>query len=457
MRRRDATQGFRPSMVLVAAATIACGGGDKAPNASVDSLTSAASVPACPGDNGGLTLPPGFCATIFADSLGHARHIVVSSSGDVYLNTWSGRYYPKAPPPAGGFLVALRDTNSDGRADRVERFGDTPATKGTGGTGIVVHNGMLFAEAGDKIVRYALDANALASTAGPVTVVGGLPLDGDHPMHPFTIDSSGALYVSSGSESNSCQIKERTSESKGKTPCAELVTRAGIWRYDANKTDQRFSSAERFATGIRNAVGLTIGPDGALYATQHGRDQLAENWPKLYTPEQGQELPAEQVMRVQQGDDYGWPMCYYDGRQQKLVLAPEYGGDGGKAVGDCAARKAPVATFPAHWAPNDMLFYSKTNFPARYQGGVFVAFHGSWNRTPGPQGGYQVVFLPFADGKPLGAHETFANGFAGAVVQPDRADHRPSGVAVGPDGALYVTDDVKGRVWRITYRGVIGK
>ena len=158
-------------------------------------------------------------------------------------------------------------------------------------------------------------------------------------------------------------------------------------------------------------------------------------------------------MHLEQGGDYGWPECYFDNFQKKLVLAPEYGGDGGKKVGVCAEKKGPVAFFPAHWAPNDLLIYTGKAFPAPYQGGAFVAFHGSWNRAPAPQGGYNVVFQPMRDGKASGDFITFADGFAGAVKEPGRAAFRPTGLAMGPDGAIYISDDVKGRIWRITYRG----
>jgi glucose/arabinose dehydrogenase len=407
----------------------------------------------CPGGNGGITLPPGFCATVFADTLGHVRHIVVAPNGDVYVNTWSGRYYPNSPPPRGGFLVVLRDTSRDGRADVIVRFGDTPARGGTGGTGIGLYRNYLYAEAGTQIVRYPMRADGLAPQGTAEVIVSDLPITGDHPMHPFAIDSAGAMYMNSGSTTNSCQEKNRTIRSPGRRPCTELETHAGIWKYDANRTGQQFSPAARYATGIRNAVGIAIGPDGGLYSTQHGRDQLGENWPALYSAKQGQELPSEELLRIERGADYGWPTCYFDGTQQKLVLAPEYGGDGGKAVGDCASKRGPIAFFPAHWAPNGLLFYTGAQFPARYQGGVFIAFHGSWNRAPGPQGGYSVVFVPFASGKPTGPYEVFADGFAGANKDPAAAAHRPAGLAQGPDGALYITDDARGRVWRVVYRG----
>jgi glucose/arabinose dehydrogenase len=417
-----------------------------------------ASTTACAADNGGITLPNGFCASVFADSLGHARHIVVGSNGDVYVNTWSGRYY-QGPTRPGAFLVALRDTNNDGKADIIKRFGPDAQHRNGGGTGIGLYNGSLYAEEGDtntkRIVRYAISTDSMTPTAAAVTIVTGLPANGDHPMHPFAIDASGSMYMDVGSATNSCQTKNRTLESPGRKPCTELQTRAGIWRYDANKTNQRFSPAERYATGIRNAVGIAFDPAGQLHSTQHGRDQLYDNWPKLYTSEQGQNLPAEELLKIESGGDYGWPYCYYDGQQRKLALAPEYGGDGGKAVNDCTTKKGPEAFFPAHWAPDGLMFYTGSQFPAHYNGGAFIAFHGSWNRAPGPQQGYNVSFVPFAGGNPADAarYEIFADGFAGAVKQPDRAAHRPVGLAQGPDGALYITDDQGGRVWKVVYKG----
>jgi glucose/arabinose dehydrogenase len=409
------------------------------------------------GDNGGLSLPPGFCATVFADNLGRVRQLTVAPSGVVYANSWGGRNNPGGTTPEGGLLIALQDADGDGVADKPIRFGVTAAEGSAGGTGVAVYKGYVYAEMNDKIVRYAIPAGGVAPTGKPQTVLSGLPLGGDHPMHPFVIDTKGAMFVDMGSATNACQPKNRVPGVAGTDPCTETQTRAGIWKYDANRLDQTFSPAERFATGLRNAEGLAIDAAGRLYATQHGRDQLIQNWPKLYPDTKAAtDLPAEELVVVRAGGDYGWPYCYYDQVQKKLVLAPEYGGDGGKAVGVCATKLPPVAAFPGHWAPNSLALYLAKGFPAAYHGGAFIAFHGSWNRAPEPQGGFNVVFQPLRDGKASGPYVVFADGFAGPGKAVGRAEHRPMGVAVAPDGALFISDDVKGRIWRVTYRGPAG-
>jgi glucose/arabinose dehydrogenase/mono/diheme cytochrome c family protein len=412
--------------------------------------------PACPESDSGLKLPPGFCATIFADDIGHARHLVVAPDGVVYVNTWSGRYYGNDTPHAGGFLVALKDNTGAGIADVNQRFGETVQSGGAGGTGIALYKGGLFAEINDKIVRYPLPAGSLVPTGAAVPVVSGLPLGGDHPMHPFTIAGDGSLYIDVATATNACQVQNRIAKSPGIDPCMELETRGGIWRYDANQTNQAFSPAGRFAAGIRNAEGFAIDAVGRIFVTQHGRDQLRANWPALYKPEEEATLPAEELLLLKRGGDYGWPKCYYDGMQGKLVLAPEYGGDGGKTQGLCATKTAPIAAFPAHWAPNGMALYDKEQFPVHYRHGVFIAFHGSWDRAPYPQSGYNVVFQALEGDHAPGRCEVFADGFAGAMKSPGQAEHRPSGVAVGPDGSLFVSDDVRGRIYRIVYRGGSG-
>jgi len=155
---------------------------------------------------------------------------------------------------------------------------------------------------------------------------------------------------------------------------------------------------------------------------------------------------------VREGSNFGWPYCYYDGMQRKKVLAPEYGGDGRK-IERCSATDDPIMAFPAHYAPNDVLFYTGNMFPEKYKNGAFIAFHGSWNRAPLPQQGFNIVFVPFKGLFPSGPWEVFATGFAGVetVLNTGDAKHRPCGLAQGPDGSLYIADDVKGRIYRIIY------
>lgn len=416
-------------------------------------MPSVSKAASCPGDNAGISLPEGFCASVFADGIGHTRQMAVAADGTLYVNTWSGRYYKNDKVPDGGFLVALKDKDGDGKAETIERFGETEKDGGHGGTGLALYKDAVYAESNDRIVRYPLAKGELAPKGKGETVVSGFPLTGDHPMHPFLITPKGEILAAMGSATNACEQKNRMPGSPGIDPCTEKETRAGVWRYDANKTGQVFSAKERYAAGIRNGEGLATDAAGRTFITQHGRDQLHESYPTLYTAKQGFELPSEEVMELKEGADYGWPECYFDPDQKKLVLAPEYGGDGGKKVGLCSGRQAPAAWFPAHWAPNDMKVYDGKVFPKAYGEGLFIAFHGSWNRAPGPQGGYNVVFQPMKDGKASGDYVVFADGFAGAVKEPGRATYRPTGLAVAPDGALYISDDSRGRIWRVTYTG----
>jgi glucose/arabinose dehydrogenase len=394
--------------------------------------------PTCDADNGGITLPQGFCALVVADSVGPARHLAVAPNGDLFIAIRNVR-------DAKGGIVAMRDTNGDGRMDVRERFGDN------GGSGIALRGSDLLFATDDAVLRYRMSRGSLRPTGAADTIVGQLPAFRSHNAKTIAVRGND-LFVNIGAPSNSCQVQDRRPESPGQDPCPELETRAGIWRFDANRTRQTQRDGERWATGIRNAVAITIDPStGELWAAQHGRDQLMQNWPAHFDTTKSAELPAEELLRVTRGDDFGWPYCFYDGFAKRKVLAPEYGGDG-QEVGRCANAKGPVAAMPAHWAPNGLLFYDGRQFPGRFRGGAFIAFHGSWNRAPRPQGGYNVVFVPFAQRAPS-PHEIFATGYAGDSVQPAGARHRPVGLAVAPDGSLYISDDRGGRIWRVIWKG----
>ena len=397
----------------------------------------------CDADNGGLTLPTGFCAVVVARDLGRARHMAVRPNGDVYVALNNG------PGAVVGAVVALRDTDGDGRADVQQRFGPT------GGNGVAWGWGQLFFAPDDRVLRYTFVGNELVPTGGEEVVVSGLPDTDDHPRKTVVLDGNGGMFVNIASGSNSCQVLDRTDFSPGIDPCPELPVRAGVWHFSATATNQTQASGTHFASELRNTTALAINPaDRKLYGVQHGRDQLFDNWPTLFTERDDALLPAEELFAIELGKKYGWPYCYYDGVRNKKVLAPEYGGDG-KIVGRCADRELPVADYPAHWAPLGMLFYSASQFPARYQGGLFIAWHGSrFDPSLQPAGpGYVVTFTPWVNGRPSGKFETFAGGFDGGDPTPTGAAHRPVSVAQGTDGSLYISDDVAGWIWRVFYVG----
>jgi glucose/arabinose dehydrogenase len=402
----------------------------------------------CAADNAGLTLPQGFCAQIVADSVGAPRHVVIAPNGDILLALRDTAAAGTLVVGSGGVLV-LRDTNGDGVADQRTKFGPR------GGTGIAFFEGYLYFAMDTAIVRWRWNAKDLAPTGTPETIVTGLPVQMQHAAKPIAIARNGSLYVNVGAPANSCQEQDRQEGSKGRDPCPLLETAGGIWRFDARRALQKQSDGTRWVTGIRNIVALTVGPDGStLWGVQHGRDLLAGNWGKvhtIYTDEKSAENPGEELYRLDRGVDFGWPYCYYDVDLKQKVLAPEYGGDGG-AQGRCSEVGQPLIAFPGHWAPESMVFYSRTQFPAEYRGGAFVAFHGSWNRGPQPvqQKGFNVSFVPFANGKPVGSYRVFADGFRGA---PNEQRHRPMGMAVEQDGSLIVSDDRAGRVYRIRWTG----
>lgn len=439
---------LRPFCFLLFAGLVLAGCGDATGDGDqTDAETQAADI-VCAPDNGGLVLPEGFCATVVIDSIGPARHIAVAPNGDVYVKTRSER----------GGVAALRDTTGDFRADVVERFSEmTPVSPGpVWETGMAIRDGYIWASNKEAVYRWPMpDNGALVPEGDPEIVVSGFPDQGSHASKSIAFDGDGYLYVNVGAPSNACQQESRTPGSPGLDPCPELEQQAGIWRFPADSLGQTQADGTRYATGLRNIVGLDWNAtDGALYVMQHGRDQLDYLWPDLYTAEQNAELPSEEMLRLTEGADAGWPYCYFDGQRNEKVLAPEYGGDG-QEVGRCAGALDPVVAFPSHWAPNAMLFYTGRQFPARYRGGAFVAFHGSWNRGPLPQQGYKVSFVPFEGGAAAGEAETFADGFAGVepIGGPGDAEFRPMGLALGPDGSLYVSDSKKGRVWRVVYAG----
>src|SRR4029077_12634505 len=207
--------GLKTLLPAIVAFAAVCSGSLLAPARNHFNPVAEAKSQGCPNDDSGLQLPAGFCSTIFADGIGHARHMVVAPSGILYVNTWSGRYYGNDTPPAGGFLVALQDKSGAGKADVTERFGETVQSGGAGGTGIGMYKGPIYTEINDRIVQYSLPASSIVPGSPAETIVSGLPLGGDHPMHPFIINAEGLMYVDVATATNSCQLKNRTLKSPG--------------------------------------------------------------------------------------------------------------------------------------------------------------------------------------------------------------------------------------------------
>ena len=385
-------------------------------------------------DNDGLTLPAGFTATVVQEGQGGGRHLVVTPKGDIYLAGRQG-------------LLAMRDKHHDGKADETQKFGDVK------GTEVRLYKNFLYVSDDVGVYRYPLKKGELAPVGPRQTVVAGFPVERQHADKTFALDPKGTLYINVGAPSNSCQEKDRQEGSMGRNPCPILEKYGGVWVFDGNKADQKASDGRRFATGMRNAVAIEWNTkENALYAVIHGRDSIDTLFPALYNAEDNATRQAEEFHKIVDGGNYGWPYTFFDTKLNMRVVAPEYGGDG-KKTPEAGKYPDPLVAFPAHWAPNDLEFYSGKNFPAKYQDGAFIAFHGSWNRAPEPQAGYKVVFQPMKDGKPSGNYEVFADGFAGDMPDnsPGNAKYRPVGLAAGPDGALYVSDSQKGRIWRISY------
>jgi glucose/arabinose dehydrogenase len=396
---------------------------------------SAFRIPPADSDNGGLFLPEGFGALVVVDSVGESRHIAVNTNGDIYV----------------------RDTNGDGKADIIEQFGDYP-NDGRFATEMRIHNGYLYFSSELVIYRQKLTPNKLIPEGKPETLVTDPYPIRWHNAKTLAFDNKGGMYVTFSAPTNACEDARQTGGDpnaiiKGEYPCAQLDILAGIWRFDEAKLNQKKSSGRRFATGLRSIVGMSWNDeDNSLYAINHGRDYLNTRAPQYFNEWQNAILPAEEFMKIKGGDDFGWPYTYYDHFKEKRMLAPEYGGDG---VKEANGYTDPLMGLPAHWAPNDLLFYKGNQFPERYKKGAFVAFHGSTNRTPYPQAGYVVAFIPFEDGKPTKKWEVFADGFAGVdtIVAMQDAKYRPMGLAEGPDGSLYISESKQGKIWRVIFEG----
>ncbi|MGH8144266.1 MAG: PQQ-dependent sugar dehydrogenase [Steroidobacteraceae bacterium] len=399
-----------------------------------------AALPVIAAEPDGLTLPPGFHATVVAEGLGSmTRHMAFGDASHLYVSTAQ-----RPGAPSAGIIALQLDAHH--RVKRIEHFSSIDD-----GTAIAVYKGALFAASPHTLYRIALSGRALVPTAKPQAVVVDVP-----GRAALAFDNHGGLYLAVGGSGNTCVPKDtpRNAQAQGLMPCPDLATRAGVWRFNAGKLNQEFADGAHVATGIRDTNALAwSATDKALYVVNYGRDGADVTWPKRISAEDAEHI-SDGMYKVTQGTNMGWPYTYYDYVRQVRLLQPEYGGDDSKVVSD-SKYAVPVAAFHAHIAPMDIAFYQGRQFPLKYRGGAFIAFHGAAGCDPQDfNGGYDVMFVPMNKSGKAGSPEVFADGFAGPTHEDrcgKRATYRPVDVTVGPDGALYVADSQKGRIWRIAY------
>lgn len=346
-----------------------------------------------PLETSGLTVPAGFKVTPFAEGFQKPRMMVVADNGDVLLSDTSA-----------GKVYVLPDRDKNGEADGKELF----ASGLNQPHGLAVHGGYLYVANTDSVVRFPFKAGDLKATGAAEKLV-DLPSGGGHSTRTVEFDPDGKMYVSAGSSCNVCE------ESDPK--------RAAIWVYDADG-----KNGKQYASGLRNAVGIEWF-DGQLYSTNNGRDQL------------GDDIPPEGFYKVNSGDFFGWPYCYTTKAGEPQVWDKDFGK---KSPAVCEAAQPSFATTTAHAAPLGLAFYTGQAFPAEYRGKMFVALHGSWNRPQ--KSGYSVITVD----PNTGETKDFMTGFLGALGLSTSG--RPADVQVAPDGALFVSDDGNGVMYRVTYQ-----
>jgi glucose/arabinose dehydrogenase len=339
-----------------------------------------------------LQLPPGFQANIFAKGLNGPRFIAFGPDGALYVADRGNNR-----------IVTLSDSDGDGVAEETRVLADGLERPHS----LVFHEGAWYVGVPTGIVRLE-DTNGDGAADVRTTLLDDIPTSGSHRTRTVEFLPDGRMVLSVGSSCNVCEESD--------------PRRAAILVYDGPE-----ATGERiFASGLRNAVGLALHPaSGELWATNNGRDLM------------GDDLPPDTLHIVREGVDYGWPRCHAGS-----VPDPQYG-----EADACDGVVQPVTPIQAHSAPLGLAFYTGDSFPADYWGDLFIAYHGSWNRSVPT--GYKVVRLPLDGGEQVGPLQDFVSGWLDEAT--GAASGRPVGLAVGPDGALYVSDDKGGFIYRISY------
>jgi glucose/arabinose dehydrogenase len=339
-----------------------------------------------------LKLPPGFSVTAWAVGVGHPRMIAVADDGTVFVTRTDE-----------GDVIALRDQG--GKAGSPVTAVELDSVHG-----IAIEGSRVWLT--DVRSLYTADI-ASGGKFGPLKKMFGNMRPGGHDRRTIGIGPDHKLYISVGSTCNFCA-----------DPPGE---NAVIWRTTLDGTER-----EVFARGLRNTIGFGWHPQTKeMFGVDHGVDWLGDDYPR------------EELNKLVQGGDYGWPYCTNDRKPDTRIKPP--GGQNG--VQYCSKTIPPVLTYTAHSAPIAMQFYNADMFPALYKGDAFVAFHGSWNREPAA--GYEVVRVKFENGRPV-RFEPFMSGFLlpGGTTQFGR----PAGLAVMKDGSLLVSDDNGGVIYRVAYK-----
>ena len=370
-------------------------------------------------------VPSGFAVELFAYGLAGPRIIRTAPNGDIFV----------AESRAGRITVLRRDGGAGG--------GDSVAKKSVFASGLNYPFGIAFHPPGadpqwvyvtetGAVLRFPYRGGDLSARGDPETVVAQLPVGG-HATRDIAFSPDGAtMYVSVGSRSNDADGMSRLSGTSLQSFIADHplgatwgneADRAAVLTFDPQGKDKKI-----FATGIRNCVGMAIAPDGALWCSTNERDDL------------GNDVPPDYVTRVREGSFFGWPWFYIGGNED-----PNHRGERPDLKDKVAL---PDVLIEAHSASLGMTVYGGSQFPADYRGNTFAAEHGSWNRSK--RTGYKVIRVIMKDGAPTGQYEDFATGF---VINDSAVWGRPVGVTVDRDGALLISEDGSGTIWRVAYAG----